>query len=441
MPKLPHIIRNSIFNSILATIVLGVGMIPVYAKDSAATPSQSRIASGSPHDAAYVLALAKEAYLYWISNPQEGIVLAREVVRLSDSLNFPRAKAEAFGVMGWCHYVRSEYTEAMTAFLSGQEIAERIGDSLTLGIILQRKGNLIRRVYKDAERSQKEHLRAFQMLRTRADSTILMELLQDLGIDELLQMRCTQALAWLEPTLTFYERRNDTTNIVVSLGYIAESYEYLGKRDIALSLVNRAIQISILKQLNRALAFNYPRRARILNALGRHTEAIRDAQAGLPFAAKARARDQLTVAYSALAEAYRSIGNFQQADMYQVLLTQLQDSLFADKIRNTLVLEQANFDTQKKEAQITLLAQEQTLRSRINIGLGGFVVVLLLSGVLIVRYAQTEHKTNALLKERNEHISQQANELQVLNYQLSTANEEIQRQLSRCRKYRTISRW
>ena len=69
------------------------------------------------NDTALVLALADQAYSRWLTSPDVGIQEAQEAIGIAERVAFPRGKAIALVSLGWCHYVRSEYAEAMRAFL------------------------------------------------------------------------------------------------------------------------------------------------------------------------------------------------------------------------------------------------------------------------------------------------------------------------------------
>lgn len=381
------------------------------------------------NDTALVLALADCAYLRWLTNPAVGVSEAQEAIGIADRIGFPHGKALALNSLGWCHYVRSEYAEAMRAFLQGQNLAEQTGDSAVLGILLQHKGNLFRRVYKDPERSYHEHVRALAFMPVGSDSTFRMLLLQDIGIDHRLMRHPNEALGYLNTTVSFFKRRDDTANLVVSLGYIGECFALLGQHQKALEYYEQGISFAKILNLRRALAFDYGRLANSLNALGQPDKAIASAMSAIPLANAISTRDMLPEVYTALVDAYRTQHKYEAASYYQVLLVQVQDTLYADKIRNTLLLQQADFDAQKVEARMKVLDNEKYLQRRIAFGLAGLVVLLTGAGLLAWRYARREHKAFMLVDERNRHILQQARELEALNAQLMVANDEVQRQL------------
>ncbi|MBL7990493.1 MAG: hypothetical protein JNN25_03570 [Candidatus Kapabacteria bacterium] len=381
------------------------------------------------NDTAFVLALADQAYSRWLTSPDVGIREAQEAIGIAERVAFPRGKAIALVSLGWCHYVRSEYADAMRAFLQGQALAEQTGDNATLGTILQYKGNLFRRVYKDPERSYREHLRSLALMPSFADSTNRMLLLLDIGIDKRLMKHPAEALEYLNKTIAFFRRHADTANLTVSLGYVGECYALQGQHQKALEYYGQAISFATALGLGRALAFDYGRSASSYNALGQPEKAIAEALKAIPLAKAISTQDMMPEVYMALTEGYRALRKFEQASTYQVLLVEVQDMLYADKIRNTILLQQADFDAQKMDARLKALDNDKQLQRRIAFGLAVLVVLVAVAGMFAWRYARREHRAFMLVEERNRRISQQTQELEALNAQLQAANEEIQRQL------------
>lgn len=426
-------ITNSLFRAGVTLVILVAALLcfSSHVVASGGSPVERRLeeARRERNDTALVIALADCAYSRWLINPEVGIQEAQEAIVLAERIKFPRGKALALVSLGWCHYVRSEYADAMRAFLQGQAIAEQIGDGATLGILLQYKGNLFRRVYKDPERSYREHIRALALMPPATDSTLRMLLLQDIGIDERLMKHPSEALEYLNKTLVFFTNRTDTSNLVVSLGYVGECYALLGQHEKALEYYEQAITFGKALNLRRALAFDYGRCAGSYNAIGQPEKAVASALKAVPLAESINTRDMMPEVYAALATAYRSLRQFEAASQYQALLVEVQDMLYADKIRNTLLLQQADFDAQKVDARIKALDNEKYLQRRIAFGLAGLMVLITGAGLLAWRYARREHRAFMLVEERNRRIVQQTQELEALNTELLTANEEVQRQL------------
>lgn len=382
------------------------------------------------NDTALVLALADCAYSRYLSSPQQGIEEATEALGIAERGGFHRGAARALISMGWCQYVLAQYAEAMKAYLKAEKYAEQISDDYLLGMVYQHRGNLFRRVYKDPERSYKDHIRAYKLLNGRADSSALMLLWQDLGIDETALQHTNKAIEYLAATEAYFAAKHDTVNLTVTFGYMGEAFLLAGEYGKAETYLRKGRDMAILFGLQRAITFNCSRIAKILNYRKNYEEAITEAKIAAEAALGVGSNDFLLDCYGALVVSYRALQRYQEASDYQVLLTRMQDSLFADKIRNSLVVQQADFEAEKAEGKILLLKQQQQEQVRIGYGLMFVVIILAVAGLWIWRFAHGEHKALLIVEEKNRNISYQRTELEQLNERLLTANEEIHRQLS-----------
>jgi signal transduction histidine kinase len=412
-------------------VVLGI----VSPASLAANEAEERVAAArrQNNDTLLVLALADCAYSHWIAEPLRGISEAQEAITLAERIKFPRGKAKALVALGWCHYVRSEYVEAMRASLQAEQASEESGDKATLGLVHQYRGNLFRRVYKDTERSRAEHLRALALMGAPSslpDSSLLAVLWLDIGVDERMLNKPLASLEYLRKALEFFHEHSDTLNIAVVYGYMGECYGLLEQHNKAQEYFEREIALGKVQNLSRALTFGYGRLAATLNILEQPQSAISAGLASIAAAERSGTRDLLVETYSALATAYRRLGKFEHASEIQLLLTNLQDSLYADKMRNVLTVQQVNFEAEKSASRLAALDKEKNLQNRIVYGLAAIVIVITFAALFAWRSARAEHKALLLIEEKNRNITQQAMELEALNAQFITANEEIERQLT-----------
>ncbi|MCU0424114.1 MAG: ATP-binding protein [Candidatus Kapabacteria bacterium] len=382
------------------------------------------------NDTLLVLALADCAYSHYLSNPKQGIAEADEAIALAERVKFPRGAAKAFVYKGWCHYVLAEYAEAIRAYLQAETLAEQNGDSSSLGLALQYKANLYRRVYKDVERSFQDHAKAARLLEGKVDSADMMLLWQDLGIDEGARLHTSESVRYLEQTVRYFFEKRDTVNWLVSYAYIGEAYLLAEEYEQARPYFEEVLRIAEKTNSFRAKAMTQSRLARIYLSERRYSEAAISAKEAVEASQLAGSKDFLVDSYGALAEALRALQRFEEASDYQVLLTNLQDSLFADKMRNSLTVQQANYEAEKAQSKIQDLELQQQAQRRIGYALAIVVIVVVLAALRIWRSARAEHRALVQVEEKNRNISQQREELEQLNAQLLTANEEIQRQLT-----------
>jgi signal transduction histidine kinase len=359
------------------------------------------------NDTATVLALNDLAYSFWASNSAFGVGYAKEAVRLADSVGFPSGKALALCTLGWCYYNQSQFVQAMETYFQGQAIAESIGNKPILGRILEFKGILYRFLYKYPERALQEHLQALQLLKNSQDTTFLVELWEDIAIDYTLLKKPNEGLAYFAKTVPYFRAIADTVNLVVSYSYMGECYFLQGEYQRSLETHQYALLLAERGGFFRSMAFNKVRIGRVYNQFATPQQALPYALSALEFSQKAHADGVSIDAYRVLVQSYKMLGKFKEMAQYQELCMRLEDSLFQDRIRNSTLVQQVDFDVQKREAQIQLLTKDAERRTIIGVGL------LLFSGMAVLLVA---------LLYRNNRRTQEANsQLHHTNIELDTA--------------------
>lgn len=356
------------------------------------------------NDTATVLALNDLAYSFWTSNSAQGITSAQEAIRLADSARFLSGKALALCTLGWCYYNQSQFVQAMESYLQGQAIAESIDNKTLLGRILEFKGILYRFLYKYPERALKEHLQALNLLKNSRDTTFLVELWEDIAIDYTLMKQPTEALVYFEKTLPYFRATADTANLVVSYSYMGDCYLLQGEYYRSLSTHEFALAMAERGGFFRPISFNKSRIARLYNRLGEPKKAVPIALSALEFARKAHSEGPQMEAYRELANSYKQLGRYAEALQYQELLIALEDSVFQERTRSSTLVQQVDFDVQKKEAQIQLLTKDSERRTIIGVGLGGVSVVLVLAAVLLYRNNRRVVEANHQLHQVNQEL-------------------------------------
>lgn len=126
--------------------------------------------------------------------------------------------------------------------------------------------------------------------------------------------------------------------------------------------------------------------------------------------------------YQGLSETYEKIGDYKKALKYHVLFAQYADSVVQKDKYEQLVNLEKQYDTQKKEKEITQLQTKQQiteveLRKNKQINLLSYITgVLLLIFIFFVLIKYFDKiKSNQILEEKNQKIEQSEHELRILN--------------------------
>ncbi|MBO0933493.1 sensor histidine kinase [Fibrella aquatilis] len=137
------------------------------------------------------------------------------------------------------------------------------------------------------------------------------------------------------------------------------------------------------------------------------------------------AKKQLRDASQQLSTNFAQKGDYAKAYNYFLQYTAYKDSLTAEVTAHQLALLQYKQTNQKKEAQIKLLTQERLLRDQeadrqrqLLAALGGWVVLLLVAAVLLVRANRARKHTNQQLSDQKQALEETLSELKATQNQL-----------------------
>ena len=221
-------------------------------------------------------------------------------------------------------------------------------------------------------------------------------------------------------------------------------FQELGDREYVAILLNNIANIygNQKDSIRKALSY-YQEAERVFNDLGYqqnvmhvieglgsvyremklYNEAIRTYQRGIELVKKTEPDYQLLqLYYSDLAITYEVLGNFKKALEYERIQNQYADSLLnKDRLNQIAVLEK-QYETEKKEAEISRLKAEQELsmarrRQDQYFKILGFTsAFFLLIALFYMSYRFYEKKkNNEMLAEKNRQIKKSEEELRVLN--------------------------
>lgn len=402
----------------------------LYAHNTTDDSMQSAVAimKQSRSDTSLVLALNDLAHSFRVSAPNRGVEIAKEAVRIADTLHFFRGKALAARTLGWCYFSQSLYAPAMEAYLEGQKAAEEGGFLIELAQIIQYKA-IIYRILDDTERALEEHLRAARILRhvQSPDSAVTMDLWEDIGIDYRLVGTPPKALEYLRTALLYFERQRDTVNLAITHHNIGECYFAQRKYPEALEEFKKTALFAEIKSMRRIIVFNHIALTRLYNALNKPLIALTFGKDALGLARQANERFQLKEAYRAVAQSYALLGDFRQAHIHTTLYSTLQDSIVRENVRHNFALQQTDVAAFEREARIRLLTQEKVQQQRIAWGLGSAVIFLVGFAGILYRTIRSERLIKSELERQQALLTEQAIEIELANNGLQQRNLELER--------------
>ncbi|MFZ4400212.1 MAG: tetratricopeptide repeat-containing sensor histidine kinase [Bacteroidales bacterium] len=227
------------------------------------------------------------------------------------------------------------------------------------------------------------------------------------------------ALKYQKISLEIYKKLDSKIDIAYVMSNISESYKRLNDIDIALKYLKSAYVISenlgdeninlvILSNIGDLFVIkkNYNKAFEYLNIAEKRASKLGD-------------KDIIKDIYEILSRYYALTNNYQKAYEYSKLFKQENDSVYSKESRDKVTELQIKFDILEKDKENKIL-QQKTEIQRLAINKQIYlrntfiyfsIIILLLVVILFYRFWLNK-KANKMLKEKNEFIFKQNNELE-----------------------------
>ncbi|TAD96624.1 MAG: hypothetical protein EAZ97_13720 [Bacteroidetes bacterium] len=376
----------------------------------------------------------------------EAAKIAQEASELAKKINYPKGLARSLGYEGLMAYRQGKYDFAITFHHQSLKIANQIADSTLISF----RYNDLANVYLDKgdlEKALEYNLKSLKIKENRNDKEGIATSCRNLGMVNLKRKDYKSALFYLEKAKNLAEQIDNQRILGYAYIYLGELYTQQKQIEKAIELLKKAVQIH--RKIN-----NFYGLAEALNSLAEahqegknHSKVILFFKEALQIAQKMGIKLEIQRAYFGLSRIYQKQNRLNEAlDFYQKY-TQIKDSIFSEKSTEHIAYLEAQFQNEKKQAQIILLTKEQDLKQQeiekerlmSNIFMIVIAFVVILVGILSFGFVQ-KRKTNTILsqqkedlltqneeaKQQAEEIAAQAEELQNANNILKVVYEELQ---------------
>jgi len=338
-------------------------------------------------DTNYISTLFVLAGEYATSNTDSTVWYANEILRISDSLGYKNGIGRSYFMTGLAFYVRGVEDSAMIWFQKTLSVFNETRDPEGLGLAFHNIGRLY--VRRGEYAKAKEYIRnALELRKKHSSPGAVLSSISMLGLiageEHHLQEEeayyvealniakgikpfshsgiamATTNLAWVEQKRKNYEK---------AIGYFQQSLQlYKEMRD-----VNGTTEVLIGL-------------AQIALDQKEFSKVIPYAEQALRYSRNMINPDGVLQSANLLSLAYEQMGDYKNALRYHKLHTAQQDSLNRLRVKKEYVDALSRFETEQKEAKITILEQENQLQYlERNIVVGILIVVLLGVGAVYIR--------------------------------------------------------
>ena len=382
--------------------------------------------------------------------PGEAIFHGNEARALSVQLGYDKGLALAYKYIGMGHYFQGNYWETVNQWQKSLAAFEAIHDKVGVSNIL----NNIGAVYNnegDDNRALDYYLRSLKAAEETTDTSRMVIAKINVGTIYLKKTEThDKALEYYLSALPYIEKKgSDVAEGTVTVN-IGEIYYTRGQYDTALYYYEKS-----LEAFKRSNAGNIPYAmtsiGRVYMKRGDHRRAIEIQKEGYEIARQSDAKLEMTAtllgladtythqgdvrsavstyiraeqiareigaknelrdAYMALSRAYEGLSDYDSAYYYQVLLTDIKDTLYEAANAKTIQSIQFNYELEQREGQIELLTKDKALQDVIiqkqkfvkNAFIAGFILIMMVAFQTLRSYYR-KVKTNRLLDRQKVEI-------------------------------------
>jgi len=243
-----------------------------------------------------------------------------------------------------------------------------------------------------------------------------------------------EALSAYQQGLVYDLQSNRPEAIAIAYGNIGDVYERMADYPNAFSNINRYLNFYRPRQkVEDRLSWGEWLLARAFLHSGNADSGYYYGKHCLQLAHQAKYRQYLKEMTQVIAESAEKLNKYDTAYKYLLLSTHYKDSLNGVEITRKTAMLQANFDLDKKQAEIELQkAENRKEKAFLVMVLGGLASAVVLA-VILFRNNRQKQKANVLLQKQKKEIDNKARELSVQKDELqqSYSNVELLSEIGR----------
>jgi tetratricopeptide (TPR) repeat protein len=336
---------------------------------------------------------------------------------ISEKINHKVLKAEAYNAMGSLHWAKGDYRSAFDFYLRTLMISESIKDSVrisssynNLGVIHSSMENLDLGLYYFFKALKYTKPNEFVQISNRYRNIAGIYFQKKLY---------RQSLYYLEEARKIYEKLQHDRGMALTLFSISQNYKAMGKIEIALDTIFKAVEISNRINNPRTQAVNYIVIGTIYMDQGKYKEAIAYSLKAMKMAEKISAKAELIEIYKQLSKSYAALKEFNTATKYFEQYNNLNIALYNEQ--NYAQMNEMNmlYESEKKDSQLKILNKKNVIKQSElkkqsiikNASIGSCILIVFITFVLY-RNGRLSRYTNKLLQERNFEITAQKENLE-----------------------------
>ncbi len=327
-------------------------------------------------------------------------------------------QANLLSNIGAIYFNQGWDAKAIEYYLESLQVSEEIGDKLRMATVLSNIGAVYNNNPSTHDKALDYYLKALPLSEEMGYKAGTGTISANIGEIYLAKGNDEEALVYFNKAIVLLEETNTKERVAFCLNNIGKVYTKRGEFTKAMEYHQQALATAEAIPAKLEITQSLIDIGQLYNKMGNVAKAHATFKRAEAVALELGAFLQLKNVFEGLALTYSQMGDFKRAFDYQNQLLNVKDTLYNAETNKKIVNLQANYESDKKQAQIDLLTKDKELQESAlqqqalvrNALLVGLLFILVFAFVLFKNY-QNKAYANRLLTLKNQEINQQKEEI------------------------------
>ncbi|GAB3775751.1 hypothetical protein GCM10028818_20280 [Spirosoma horti] len=349
---------------------------------------------------------------------QLAIDLSKKALPYFEALNDQNGIASVYSHLGVSARGLGDFPQAITYYFKSLSVNEKIGDQAAVA----QNYNNIGIVFKYQEKYDQALYYYWRSLRTSAgiDPRNQAGTLQNIGLIYQLKKDYPKAITYLNQARARFATLNEPKGLVICDNNLGDTYSRMQQYDRAEQFIQRALKTGTQFNYTASIVSSLIGLGEIRLATGRAKDSFSFFDRARTLVEQLAKPDGRLQVYKDLATAHAQTGDFANAYTFQSKWIALKDSIFNGESAKKIARVQADYESEKKQAEIELLKKEQEVSRLWRNALGvGLLAALIIAGLIMSRQ-RLKIRNDQVLLNQSKVVAQKNEQLEIQTHLLES---------------------
>ena len=365
------------------------------------------------HDSLFIKSRLVLAQFYWTQEKTDSTLQILSHLEHHPSLtHYPELEASLYQYRGLVQQADGDYQAAIENLLNSLTLFEEIRDTAGMRENSVNIGSVFWRM-NDLDQALAYYKKGADLNKGNQNNFSQAAIYGNMGLIYRANGVYDTAMQYYQKSLEVFEEIGAHTNSVINLQNMGSLFFRQEKYDKALPYYEQALRISQENGYERGELFALHSIALVDVKKRRYDKGITGLEEALAMAKEMKNKEEIKSLYEALAETHKEAGQYKKAYENRLLFESWQDSILSENHLNQIKELELQYETAKKDDQITMLTQEneiQTLRAdrqeTWNKALIGGLILMVVIATLSYYLFRQRLRNQQLLASKNMEIKE-----------------------------------